>query len=346
MTLGRIAFLGSGETSLAGGRVFENLARLTPHPLRIAILETPAGFELNASLVAGRVGEFLRTRLQNYRPAIDLIPARKQGTEFSPDNPEILKPLLQANMIFMGPGSPSYLARQLRGTLAWDMIRARHRLGATLVFASAATISVGKWVLPVYEIYKVGEDVHVKDGLGLFSDFGMQVSFIPHWNNAEGGLDLDTSRCFMGMERFEQWRKLTPAQDIVVGLDEHSSMIMDCEKGSCDVHGVSSVSVLKSDGLQVYPAGANFALSELGDYSPPEPMEKGIDPMIWEMMLNSINSEPEAETPSDEVLSLLEQRKAARDNKNFAESDRLRDMITELGWTVKDTKDGQQWAKS
>ena len=64
------------------------------------------------------------------------------------------------------------------------------------------------------------------------------------------------------------------------------------------------------------------------------------------MALNSINSKPEAETPSDEILSLLEQRKAARDNKNFAESDRLREVITALGWTVKDTKEGQQWAKS
>lgn len=85
MTLGRIAFLGSGETSLAGGRIFETLARLIPDPLRVAILETPAGFELNASLVAGRVKDFLATRLQNYKPTIDLIPARKKGTEFSPD---------------------------------------------------------------------------------------------------------------------------------------------------------------------------------------------------------------------------------------------------------------------
>ncbi|HCR71649.1 MAG TPA: cysteinyl-tRNA synthetase, partial [Anaerolineae bacterium] len=86
MTLGRIAFLGSGETSLAGGRIFESLARLIPDPLRVAILETPAGFELNASLVANRVGEFLKTRLQNYKPTIDLIPARKKDTAYSPDN--------------------------------------------------------------------------------------------------------------------------------------------------------------------------------------------------------------------------------------------------------------------
>ncbi len=343
MKLGHIAFLGSGETSLAGGRIFETLARLLPEPLRIAILETPAGFELNASLVAGRVGDFLQTRLQNYKPKIDLIPARKQGTEFSPDNLEILEPLLQANMIFMGPGSPSYLARQLRGTLAWDIIRARHRMGATLVFASAATISIGQWVLPVYEIYKVGEDVHVQDGLGLFADFGMHVSFVPHWNNAEGGVDLDTSRCFVGMERFEQWRVMTPPENIIVGLDEHSGIIMDCENNICNVHGVSSVSVLKRDSAEMHSSGSSFSLSELGDCTPPSPIQKGIRPEIWQMVLDAQNIEEEK--PSAEVLELLDQRKQARARKDFPESDRLRDAILALGWKVIDTKDGQQLEK-
>ncbi|MDP1544419.1 MAG: hypothetical protein Q8L87_00240 [Anaerolineales bacterium] len=340
MTIGRIAFLGSGETSLAGGRIFEMLARLIPPPLRIAILETPAGFELNASLVAGRVGDFLKTRLQNYKPTIDLIPARKQGTQFSPDNPEILKPLLQANFIFMGPGSPSYMARQLRGTLAWDIIRARHRQGATLVFASAATISVGQSVLPVYEIYKVGEDVHVKDGLNYFSDFGAQVSFIPHWNNAEGGVDLDTSRCFVGMERFEQWRVMTPHESVVVGLDEHSGVIMDFEQNTCEVHGVSSVTVAKNTGTKMYPADSTFPLSELGEIKIPDPIEEGIPPETWQMTLSA--QAVEDEPPPAEILDLLEQRTQARTARNFAESDRLRDAISALGWTVKDTKEGQQ----
>ncbi len=343
MTLGRIAFLGSGETSLAGGRIFEALARLIPGPLRVAILETPAGFELNASLVANRVAEFLQTRLQNYKPIIDLIPARKQGTAFSPDNPKILQPLLQANLIFMGPGSPTYTVRQLRGTLAWEIIRARHRQGATLVFASAATISVGAWVLPVYEIYKVGEDVHAKEGLNLFSDFGMDVSFVPHWNNAEGGIDLDTSRCFMGLERFEQWHQLLPAENIIIGLDEHSGIIMDCDKGVCDVHGVSSVTIMKNKSMQIYPAGANFSLSELGNCTVPGPVENGIRPEVWAMMNNISSAEV---NPPDTVLTLLEQRKQARVNKDFAESDRLRDQIVALGWIVQDSKEGQKLIKS
>lgn len=343
MTIGQIAFLGSGETSLAGGRIFETLARLISDPLRVAILETPAGFELNASLVAGRVGEFLKTRLQNYKPSIDLIPARKKDTPYSPDNLEILKPLLTANLIFMGPGSPSYVARQLKNTLAWDIIRARHRQGAILVFASAATISVGKWVLPVYEIYKVGEDMHVKNGLDFFADFGLHLSFIPHWNNAEGGVDLDTSRCFMGMERFEQWRRLTPNDNIIVGLDEHSGVIIDFENKRCDVHGVSSVSVLKGKETKIYPAESNFALSVLGDIKIPDPVENGISPEIWQKTLEA--QHVQEEKPSDEVLNLLEQRKEARIKKDFAESDRLRDEIAKLGWIVKDTKEGQQLEK-
>ena len=63
MTIGRIAFLGSGETSLAGGRIFESLARLVPDPLRVAVMETTAGFELNSLSVAGRVADFLQTAL-------------------------------------------------------------------------------------------------------------------------------------------------------------------------------------------------------------------------------------------------------------------------------------------
>ncbi len=341
MTLGRIAFLGSGETSLAGGRIFETLARLISDPLRIAILETPAGFELNASLVAGRVGEFLKTRLQNYKPIIDLVPARKKGTEFSPDNPDILKPLLQANIIFMGPGSPSYVARQLKDTLAWDIIRARHRQGATLIFASAATISVGQWVLPVYEVYKVGEDVHVKDGLGFFSDFGMHVSFVPHWNNAEGGVDLDTSRCFVGMERFEQWRALTPAENVIVGLDEHSGIVIDFDKAVCDVHGVSSVTVMNASETKMHASGASFPLHELGAVQ--LPAANDIRPEVWDMLTAAQPSS--AERPSEAVLALLEQRKQARINKDFAASDRLRDEIAALGWKVKDTKEGQNLEK-
>ena len=334
MTLGQIAFLGSGETSLAGGRIFESLARKIHEPLRIALLETPAGFELNSSQVVGKVGEFMKTRLQNYKPVVDVVPARKKNSAFSPDDPEIIRPLLYANIIFMGPGSPTYAIRQLRDTLAWDVIRARHRLGATLVFASAATISIGAHALPVYEIYKVGQDVHAVDGLDLFSDFGSHISFIPHWNNAEGGADLDTSRCFAGMDRFAEWRNFVPSDHPILGLDEHTGLILDFETGLCEVSGVSSVSLVRERDSKMYASGSKFDVAELGAIQIPNPIEKNIPAQVWDMV---VNAPPlDNDQLSDEVIALAEQRLIARANKNWSESDRLRDAIAALGWTVQD----------
>lgn len=43
----------------------------------------------------------------------------------------------------------------------------------------------------------------------------------------------------------------------------------------------------------------------------------------------------------EEIEQLLEQRKLARENKDWAESDRIRDELKEKGYSVKDTKEGQ-----
>ena len=344
MTLGQIAFLGSGETSLAGGRIFESLARNMKEPLRIALMETPAGFELNSAQVVGRVGDFMKTRLQNYQPVVDVIPARKKDSAFSPDDPEIIKPLLYANMIFMGPGSPTYAIRHLNDTLTWDVIRARHRLGATLIFASAATISIGAHALPVYEIYKVGQDVHAVGGLNLFADFGVHLSFIPHWNNADGGTDLDTSRCFVGMDRFAEWCNLVPPENITLGLDEHTGIIMDFESGMCEISGVSSVSLVSDCDPVMHPAGMKFPLSEIGEIKVPDPIEKDIPAHVWDMVVNAPPLDDDQ--PPGEVVAIAEQRFTARANKNWAESDRLREEIAALGWTVQDSKEGYKLVRN
>ena len=54
---------------------------------------------------------------------------------------------------------------------------------------------------------------------------------------------------------------------------------------------------------------------------------------------------PKEEIPS-EVVELAEQRVLARQNKDWAKSDELRDKITALGYTVKDGKDGYTLIKN
>ena len=55
-----------------------------------------------------------------------------------------------------------------------------------------------------------------------------------------------------------------------------------------------------------------------------------------------ITEKKEQEAIPEEILELVEQRKKARQEKNWAESDRLRDLISEKGYVVKDTKEGME----
>ena len=52
-----------------------------------------------------------------------------------------------------------------------------------------------------------------------------------------------------------------------------------------------------------------------------------------------------AEKALDGVMGLvLESRKKAREEKNWAESDRIRDLLASFGITIKDTKEGATWS--
>ena len=117
---GVIILLGSGETLPSSGKAHEFVAQRLPADPQIAILETPAGFELNSGRVAGKIKDFLEVRLTNYNPQIFQVPARKKGTDFSPDDREIVSSLYQADEILLrlrikGETAPSLLLLLLPG---------------------------------------------------------------------------------------------------------------------------------------------------------------------------------------------------------------------------------------
>lgn len=67
----------------------------------------------------------------------------------------------------------------------------------------------------------------------------------------------------------------------------------------------------------------------------------------WLKQINSIFClEPDQQEIPQEVKTLIGQRNQARIQKQWNLSDTLRDQILALGWTVKDTKEGQQLSKS
>jgi hypothetical protein len=336
-----VALFGSGEIAPSGRKVHDWVMRQVTPPVRAAILETPAGFQPNSELVAGKLAEFLSLRLQNYDPQVTVIPARKRGTPFSPDAAEVVAPLLQCNYIFWGPGSPTYAVKQLEGSLAWFLMVARHRLGAAMVLASAATFASGTFTLPVYEIYKVGEDLHWVHGLDFFGAYGLTLAFVSHWNNSEGGAELDTRFGYMGRVRFEQLAAMLPGEVTVVGIDEHTALVMDPDAGQCRVMGRGGVTVIRAGRETQFRSGQGFVVSELGPFQLPAPAA-GIPADIWEQALTAQSElqEQPAEGAPQEVLSLVEEREAARARRDWATSDELRDRIADLGWQIRDTEAG------
>ncbi len=340
---GLTVLIGSGETTRYGGQVFERLAAGYPHGSKLAILETPAGFELNSQAVAGRIADYLKLRLKNFDNQILTIPARRRGGSLSPDDPSLLQPAVNAEIFFMGPGSPSYAVRQLRGSLAWELIRARWRQGASLVFASAAAIAISRYALPVYEIYKVGEDLHWLDGLDLFREIGLELVIIPHWNNREGGAELDTSHCFMGQSRFDLLRQMLPDTATVIGIDELTSLVIDRAAGECQVMGLGQVHILRRASEKHLDSKTSFSLGELGDYRAPGEIQD-LSEVVTKMLAERPASDGEDEVPA-EVTGLAESRHAARKRGDWTQADLAREKIESLGFLISDTSEGFRLTK-
>jgi hypothetical protein len=338
---GKVLFFGSGETAASAQQAYHVVFSSLSAAPQVAILETPAGFELNSEWVAGQVAEYLQEHLQNFHPRTRLVPARARGTPLSPDNPEIVGPLLTADVIYLGAGSPTYAVRQLQGSLAWHILTARHRLGAALIFASAAVVAAGRFCLSVYEIYKVGEDLHWKPGLDLLGPYGLELAFIPHWNNTDGGARLDTSHCFMGQSRFARLLGMLPAAVTVVGIDEHTELYVDLQQRCCRVAGRDGVTLLAHGQESRFASGETFELTRLGPFRMPASPADGIPAAVWEQVVAASGTVPPAAAPP-EVLALVEERQAARARRDWQAADALRERLRALGWSVRDTPAGPE----
>jgi len=243
----------------------------------------------------------------------------------------------------LGPGSPTYAARQLSDSLAWQIVLARHRLGAAVVLASAAAIATSLYALPVYEIYKVGLDLHWQPGLDLLGPFGGRIAVVPHWNNTEGGEQLDTSHSYMGLERFERLHAMLPADVDILGVDEHTAVCLDFRDDRAQVLGRGGVTWLSQGRIQRFDAGATFALATLGLTRRPS-MRDGLPESVMEAVQNALALSASVVAPqaSDGVQALVAERTAARTRGDWAAADVLREQIATAGWEVRDTPDGPE----
>jgi hypothetical protein len=142
------------------------------------------------------------------------------------------------------------------------MLAEKLALGGALTFASAAALTLGAVTVPVYEVYKVGEDPHWVPGLDLLAAIGLHVALIPHYDNAEGGTH-DTRFCYLGEERLAGLEHELPEGAFVLGVDEHTALCIDLDADDASVAGHGGVTVRVRGRSTRIEAGETMALGRI-----------------------------------------------------------------------------------
>jgi peptidase E len=287
---GTIVLMGSGELTASMVEVHKAVLHRQGKAVSAVFVDTPAGFQLNVDQIFGKAAQYFKQRVQHPLQLASFKAAKPHngmGTE------QTFAMLRKADYILIGPGSPTYALQQWQQSPIPDMMRDCIVRGGCLVAASAAALTVGMATLPVYEIYKVGQPLHWSDGLDLLGHFGFRLVVVPHWNNAEGG-NHDTRFCFMGATRFAQLEAMLAHDVQIIGLDEHTALIIDLAQPYAAIEGVGRVTVRSRGKEYCFNKGERLPLSLLrgasfsdrGSADAPlevsQPVEKAGDEDVWD----------------------------------------------------------------
>lgn len=355
--------MGSGETSPTMVELHKSLTR----GRRVAVLDTPYGFQENADELSAKAVAYFRDSVGVDAEVVSLrtadAPARQIGAA--------LAALEEVDYLFAGPGSPTYALRQWR-QVGMGEVFARIAERGVVTLASAASVTTGTLAIPVYEIYKVGQSPYWEQGIDLLQHVGLRAAVVPHFNNAEGGTH-DTSCCWIGRRRLDTLRRQAP--DLaVLGIDEHTAVVIDA--GRATVHGQGSAYVLSGERSTTHPTGTTFDLA--AELAAPSSLvtgpvgassDQGKEPgtdlaaaiaarqagAVVDALTHGLGSDHARAAllaalepvlargwSEPDVALLLEARQLAREDKQWPLSDLLRDGLAALGVVVEDTADGQQ----
>ena len=284
-----LTIMGSGETAPTMMKHHRELIARFPGTPKAVVLDTPYGFQENASELASKAVEYFRKSVGHPIEIAGLTRLHGQDTLTVEQG---LARVRQADYVFAGPGSPTYALRQWAGTSVPDIVRGKMRTGGAVTFASAAALTLGRYTVPVYEIYKVGNDPYWLEGLDVLGEIGLNVAVIPHYDNAEGG-HHDTRFCYMGERRLAILEEQLPADAHVIGVDEHTGVILDLDSNTATVIGNSTITVRIKGRSTIHNSGDVISIDALRD-----PATGATNIPIQVTPPNTLQAEPEKESTS------------------------------------------------
>jgi cyanophycinase-like exopeptidase len=340
--------IGSGEIGPSMAPLHRSLVATLPKrstPSSLVALDGSYDFQTNRAEMGEKIAVFFRSKVGIPTTVIGLPETDRAGADLAPSAlAPTIAGLNAADLIFLGPGSPSRALRRWGGTPIVDQVIARIQSGATLITSSAAAAASGRCTIPVYEIYKAGTNPIWLDGLDIVGALtGLAVAIVPHWNNNEGATH-DTSRCFIGEGRLQQLERTLPDGTAILGIDEHSALTIDLGANSVTVGGKGAVTIRipgigetalhsgATESLATFiarfgaAAGAPRATTTASESALPAPAtDHGVDVSVA-------------------VEQLIALRATARAERRFSDADALRAAIEALGVELVDEPTGARWS--
>ncbi len=194
-------------------------------------LNTPYSFQENKDELSAKIEKYFEVNV---------------GTKITTTENH-LEDIAKANWVFAGPGSPTFNLKQWKNKSIDSALNDLLQRGS-LVLASAAAMSIGNKVMPVYEMYRVGEDPHWVEGLNILENaLGFKGVVIAHYNNTQGGTH-DTRFCFVGERRMNELEAQLDSDIAILGIDEHTGVAFDLDNKTVEVFG-KGVFTFKRNGI-------------------------------------------------------------------------------------------------
>ena len=350
--LGKIAILGSGETSPNLVSVHRELLDDDAASSNCYMVDSPFGFQENADQLVEKIQDFYKTSL-NIK--MNLASFRKIEELNSKSFFKTIQLLESASFIFAGPGSPSYASKLWSDNQIQSILLDHLSNGKNALFASAAATTLGENTLPVYEIYKVGKDPFWEKGLNILNAYDLSCSVIPHFNNKEGG-NHDTSYSYVGKNRIE--KLLEQSYSNILGIDEHTAVIISGKEGLFQVKGIGKLTVINKKGTHQFDNGTTEDLSVLQGLLQPdkkiienqeEILENESQDTIYLKQIAKLEIEIEKNKKNNERFSqiveqLISLRGKLREEKNYELSDTIRNILESCNLQIEDTGNDIKWS--
>lgn len=145
----------------------------------------------------------------------------------------------------------------------------------------------------------------------------------------------------------------------ILGIDEHTALIIDGEEDSFEVEGLGEVTVINKNVTKKFKIGDKYNLDELKellkndaslekvknepDLSLNEDAEDALKKEIADLRIEIDKNKKNSENVNKLIDKLIEYRLTLRSLQKYEESDVVRDILTDSNIEIEDNKESSSW---